>query len=381
MGCGCGQIPCRCLTPTAISGCGTFPGNCDSVQNRSVPYYVAATPIEESHCQEIRTEKFSSAVCSQLSWVIPNCNETATIVLLDVVYVPVGSYIWNSAYGYFLVQSFDKVTGELVIENTCIVGNASPGTTIPICTCFIVSPPPCPSALGDVVYLAADFTAPNNGDCVNIQVTGISGLVEGTIIGLSTGNYRLDTIISINEITICNEGDGIAGGTLVVALDGGGNYQYPITTVLGNVLAQDIPAPVSGTVSGGSITLSITGTVVIINPSITKQMLVFLTVEGWSNGEVTDANTNIFSMEYVLNETINGGAPSTVVFQENSFFPPSDAAAVYSENINYTGGYTVLPGATLTVDMEFLLTFTGTASAAYAVSDLNIELNAIGVIG
>src|SRR4029078_7777850 len=76
-----------------------------------------------------------------------------------------------------------------------------------------------------------DFTAPAVSSCTTITVTSTTTLRAGDVISIGTGSYSIDTILSDTVMTICNDGDGITPGTVVVAQDGAGNFQYPIAVL------------------------------------------------------------------------------------------------------------------------------------------------------
>lgn len=89
------------------------------------------------NCSEICT-----AIYVQNSFNVPACGATAVIDIPKLKTIIVGGYLWNPTYGYFLIQSFNAVTGQAQILNECITGNAAPGTIVPASTQFAVTPLP-----------------------------------------------------------------------------------------------------------------------------------------------------------------------------------------------------------------------------------------------
>jgi hypothetical protein len=80
-------------------------------------------------------------VCTALivdnAWNIPACDAEAVLSIPGLTTVLVGSYLYNPTYGSFLITGFNSVNGEVTIENTCLPGNADPGTVVPAGTEFI----------------------------------------------------------------------------------------------------------------------------------------------------------------------------------------------------------------------------------------------------
>lgn len=196
-------------------------------------YYNQADICEEDNCQKIYVNGFYFAICTESSWNIPVCGQTAILSVPGVQRVSIGSYIWHTAYGYYQIVSIDVAKGQIGIVNNCTIGNAPPGTQIPACTCFTITTNPIdvPGASFLFPYLALDFTAPADGNCVDITVTNINGLASGDIISIGTGLYTIDSFGSDTVVRICNTGEGILPGTPVVAKDSGGNFVYPINVV------------------------------------------------------------------------------------------------------------------------------------------------------
>lgn len=220
----CGSSNCSCV---GSSCCG------NSVPSISLPYYASVPACQESHCQEIWVNKYPLCVKIDNPWNIPNIGAQATVIVNDATTAQTGSFLWNSLYGYFEIISFNASTHEMVIQNSGVDGNAAAGTLVPACSCFVVTVPPTEvNQLSNLYpYVALDFTAPNNGSCTLITVTNVYGVIVGKNVEIAGGVYRVSAVTPPDVIEICNDGDGLAGGTPVIALDGAGNYQYPVILV------------------------------------------------------------------------------------------------------------------------------------------------------
>jgi hypothetical protein len=230
---------------------------------------------QESHCQQILINTYPLAVKVANPWNVPACDETAILIIPDATQALVGSYLWNPIYGYFEITGFNSTTKQLTVINNCNAGNATEGTAVPECALFVVTDEPSESSgpSSTYPYVAIDFTAPANGDCLLITVTNVNGLVTGKNITIGTGTYRISAINSATTITICNDGTGITPGTSVIAKNGAGQYQYPITLVDSNpctnpevttgsvvVCKDDIMQPLTGAAVGSVLVLQDTAT-------------------------------------------------------------------------------------------------------------------------
>lgn len=203
------------------------------------PYYVETDSCLEDNCQKIYINQFALGLTIQSSWNVPQCGGSAVLEVPGIVALPVGEYIHHPTYGYFEIVSFDSQSEQMSVQNPCFTENSPPGTEIPPCTTFTVTPPPCCEDVGqDGVFLAVDFTAPADGTCIDITVTEQTGLIAGNNISIGTGIYLLNEIKANNVLNICNEGEGIIPGTSVIAKTFSGQYQYPIQMITINACAQ-----------------------------------------------------------------------------------------------------------------------------------------------
>lgn len=229
----------------ACSSCGSTncsSGLCSSCSS-SIPYYSQTGVCAEDHCQKIYQQQFFFSVCPQVSWNVPLCGQTAILSVPGVAGAVVGSFLWNEVYGYFEINSVDSARGQIGIVNNCTVGNASPGTQIPACTCFIVTVPPAVDTTQSGNCLTVDFTAPALDDCIDITLNSTTGLTASDTIQIGTGFYFIEEVKPDNIITICNHGEGITPGTPVIAYDANGNFQYCVSVISSNPCDRDAESP------------------------------------------------------------------------------------------------------------------------------------------
>lgn len=216
----------------SCSNCNSNPCKCGC---SSVPFYNNAEVCAEDNCERIYQQQFYFSVCPELSWNVPACGFTSILSVPGVQGATVGSFLWHPNFGYFEITSVDSDKGQIGIVNNCTEGNASPGTQIPVCTCFVVTVPPDDSIdpFGQAC-VAIDFTAPAEDDCIDITVTTTTGLTVSDTVQIGTGFYFVDAIKPDNIITICNQGEGITPGTPVIAKDTNDNFQYCLAVISSN---------------------------------------------------------------------------------------------------------------------------------------------------
>lgn len=421
-GCGCGcAVPAGCnpsLCQTSYPNCGTVP------PANPNPYYIQSAQCQENHCEQIINNYYSPQVCVSYGFNIPGCGLTAVIYFSDVPKLLVGAYLWHPTYGYFKVIAFNSQTGQTTILNTCEEGNAAPGTAIPACTCFIVTPEPVDIAQIGAVCVAIDFTAPNLYDCLLITVTNVNGLVVGGLVGIGSGIYLLSEINSNTTVTICNEGQGITPGTPVIALDAAGNYQYCLSILgvspctqpeveegqamvcaggaavplLGNTIGQVLQVTstspqlaafgdlgqqltrVSNTATNKTGLITNTQTLqsntasISITNTTNKTMQIFGTLEFFIQGNVTDAGGDVgFGM--TMDAQVNGGGFSTIKAFNDGFYV--GGALTFSRIYTLALGVTLAAGGTYALDTRFSVLNLGADS--FDVLNMAPSINAIGI--
>lgn len=353
------------------------------------PYYAESPVCEEDNCQKVYVNQFSFAVCPTNSWNVPLCGQTSILNVDGVQGVSIGSYLWHTNYGYFQVTSVNTSNGTIGITNDCTTGNATPGTQIPACTCFVVTDAPAGTNNNANLFpfVAIDFTAPPDATCIDITVTNANGISIGDTVAIGSGTYFVDSISSTTLITICNEGEGITPGTPVIAQDAFGNYQYPIGVIASccTVLAADVAtlqtemntaqadilantnqiadltasvqsdsdtATVASITSGNSLTTT-PGNIVLswINVSATRTMQVIVNYIARAQFTGAAGATNV---TYSIKNNVNGGGLTELL------------PASYAEDITPTfrrikdvtamSVHTVVAGATLTINAQTSIT-------------------------
>jgi hypothetical protein len=208
-----------------------------------MPYYAQVAVCPEDNCRTIVNQQYAVSLKSSTPFNIPACGAVAQVVIPGLTQIALYSRLWAYGFGYLTVTAFDPATQTVTVRNDCNTScsntQAPVGTQVPACTLFVVTPADCDTGSSGGVssaypYVAAQFTAPANGDCLDIAVTNTNGLAVGKLIQIAGGTYLLQTIKSSTLITICNQGQGVTPGTIVNAQDGAGNYITPIVLVDSN---------------------------------------------------------------------------------------------------------------------------------------------------
>ena len=179
---------CGCRSSSS-SSCSSNQGCCSHTPATPTPYYQCASPCEQDHTKKVVIQQFYTTIKVDNSWNVPACGETAVLSVAGLKSVEVGSYVWNSEYGYFEITSFDAATGEITVTNNCTEGNAVAGTNVPACTDFLVTAPPCECGDDTNVCVEIDFTAPDVDDCIDITLTGTTGLTAGDTVQIGSVFY------------------------------------------------------------------------------------------------------------------------------------------------------------------------------------------------
>lgn len=240
--------------------CNKCTSGCSSCS--SVPYYQQADVCIEDHCLTVQQPQFSFSLCPTSSWNVPSCGQPALLSVPGLVGATVGAFLWHPQFGYFEITAVDAINSTVSIVNDCREGNASPGTQIPACTCFVVTDPPAEDSDTTGLCVAVSFTAPEEDVPTDITLTSTTGLTAGDTIEIGTGFYFVQKVKPDNIITIVNQGQGIAPGTPVIAQDALGNYQYCLSVI--SVNPCDRPAERVGALlvcneEGASVPLQNTG--------------------------------------------------------------------------------------------------------------------------
>lgn len=350
MGCGCGNsgtteintlgcaTPCTSgssVAPTNCS-CGNTPCQCGKlVTPAPTPFYNCGDAVQETHCKTIVQAQYVTAISTSTTFNMPACDTTAVLTIPGLTKIQIGSYLWNSTFGYLQVVAFDYVSAQITVENGCESGNASPGTNIPACTLFTVVDPPGISGGNSQIgiFLASDFVAVGNGNCVNIQVTGVAGLTIGENVQVGAGTYMLSAIISPTIITICDTGGGVVAGTVVPAKDISGNYITPVTPLSSNACTN---APVT---SGALLTCH-NGIQAPLDGTLLGQIPVLVDADtNEVEFQTLSLPTTVCTTITTCLNLISGTTSYTIPVADSSVFAINDILVIYSpgyEDVRWT---------------------------------------------
>lgn len=396
-------------------------------------YYLDADVCIEDHCQKTYEQQFTFAICPKNSWNVPSCGQSAVLRVPGILGAAIGSYLWNSSFGYFQVTSVDASKGQIGVVNSCVEGNASPGTQIPKCTCFVVTAEPVTNNSASLFpFLAIDFTAPADGNCVDITLTTSGGIAAGDIISIGTGSYTVDSFLSSTVIRICNNGDGIYPGTPVIAKDLSGKYVYPVNVIssccaaLAPTVAANTADIVTNTadivtntaaialntaaiadlvstgggdtdqvVGGGPLSALSSGnaSLSIVNASATRTTDVLViytaTFAGSTTVDLLLAGGFYYTrLNYKIEVSVNGGAftsivPAPFTKDAGTYYPPSAGnltiTTSIAELLQFPVIYTVAPSATLTLDAAATVTITAGTGQLQTGFKVNMDARYFGV--
>ena len=259
---------------TTTCGCSSSTPTCGStcIPGTPAPYNApCVSTCPQDHTQNVIINNFQGAVRIANAWNVPACGETSIVVINGLTTITIGSYLWNPNYGYFQVVAFNPTNFQVTLQNDCTSGNVPEGTQVPACSDFTITDGPAASSGGGgnptlYPYVAIDFTAPANGSCIDITVTNTNGLAVGKNIQIGSGTYLLAGISSSTIINICNEGQGIAPGTAVIAQNAQGNYQYPVILIDVNPCTNDTILSGAIIACDGSLASPLTGATVGMIP-------------------------------------------------------------------------------------------------------------------
>lgn len=370
----------------------------------STPFYSTTDVCSEDHSQKFYQAQYSFSVCPQNSWNVPGCGLSAILEVPGVIGATVGAYLWHPSYGYYQITSVDSCTGHIGVVNSCLTGNAAPGTQVAQCTCFIVTDPPSivPDNSNLFPFVALDFTAPAIGDCIDITVTTSSGLQVGDIISIGTGLYTLDSFVSSTVIRICNTGEGIAAGTAVIAQDAFGNYQYPIATV-SNCCAtidatiataitdldatffawvQKVTSATTTVAAPASSATTAPVTITLTNPSATRIMRVHLTYVFTFYLVLTDTSglgVLYTGVDIDLQNSLNGAAYASVLPFSPNFVSHPGGSFYTSQTYVFNDTLNVPVSTAYTVGLQGIVTAVNVNTEIDVGSTLNTTITAIQV--
>jgi hypothetical protein len=303
------------------------------------PFYVKGKPCVQSHTQQVIVNQYALGLEVSSSWNIPTCGASASLSVPGVTTAPVGAYIWNASYGYFQIVGFDPIGQTLSVQNPCYTDNLTPGSQVPSCTVFTISPPPCCSDVGQSggIYLKYDFTAPADGDCIDITLTSQVGLSVNNEVEIGSGIYGLSAVKANNVVTICNNGLGIAAGTPVIAQNSSGLYQYPVGTIYTN------PCSSSSVLSAKVIGCVGTGQNILAGAQVNAP-LILSNIDGTASYDF-GYTRNIQNSTYIWGGVSSGSANAQVL----SMNPPI-VGYVPGQTFLFQAGYTNTSAVTININ-------------------------------
>lgn len=307
---------------------------CPTITAGPKPYYEEVSEsVVECHKTVVHQNIYAAGVLASEPWNVPEVNEDVAVQLEGVTIIPVGAYLYNPNYGYYLISQWNPKSGQVGLVNDGILGNAGPGTYVPANIPFLITPKPCceDDTSSFFPFLAQDFTAPPINQSVTVEVTSTFGLTVGDFVRIGEGLYRLESINSTRQIEIFNSGGGHPLNTVVESRDGDNNFQYLITPeasfactandlvsagrmivcdgdeqkLLTGAAVGQVPVlqdPVTGDVAFESL-----GTLSIVDNSVTTVKL--------ADGSVTEAK---IANDAVTAEKIEAGAVGTAELADNS---------------------------------------------------------------
>lgn len=323
-------------TPVVGASCGEETMSCTTPKTCTTavqPYYTTVPTCPQTQTKYINQYSFATSIKNQAAFNMPECNGSATVIFPGVSSIALYSKVWAYGIGYLTITGLNPATCTLTLRNDCdevceTGTQASPGTQIPACTEFVVTAPVCSASSGGLItaypYLAAQFTAPASGSCIDISVTNVNGLSVNKNVQISGGTYRIDEVKSGTLITICNDGSGVTPGTIVNAQDTSGNYITPV------VLIDSNPCTNTGLFSGKLI---------VCNNNIQVPLL------GSNNGQVPvyDSSTQevnfrdllipvgdctVLTVCLTLDPTLPSGTAYLVTVQDTSIFGVGDPVVI-----------------------------------------------------
>jgi len=370
---------------TSVSLGGPCCQTSDCGNDGTVPAYACSpdyggAPCPEDNCLEIRTVEYGAAIKTQDSFVMPACGIEATVIFPGVTSVHVGSYLWSANYGYLEITAFNPATQAILLRNNCNPSNILPGNNIPACVTFIVTAPPCDSLNSEVGYLTTNFIVPNIASCVTVLVTDTSFYQTGFTVQLGNSSYTVGTVINATSMEICNTGSALSPGSTVVALNPDGSYQYPIIITNSSSVFDSETFITGVTISTGNTDEETITSISYTNLSPNKTSQIFYTLSGVVQGEALNSNTSTETIELNIDEQVNGGGYVTRESERHSQYSGTNSAIDWSEQIEYSGVASVIPGQVFTLDARFEVTWIGAGGSSYVISNLQARIAGIVVV-
>lgn len=207
------------------------------------PFYMNQPMSPEDSTKYIFQGQYSYGITFPADWNTPLIGASAILKTPTVTSnIPIGAWLWNVQFGYFQIVAFDFENQLLTITNSASTQDqvVVPGSAVPSCTTFLLTPTPSDISNQAGVFVKLDFTAPAINVPLDITLTGTEGLQAGGKVQIGTGVYSLVAIKANDVVTIENTGDGIIPGSPVIAQTVNGLYQYPVTYISVNPCSQSL---------------------------------------------------------------------------------------------------------------------------------------------
>lgn len=319
-----------CHTPQTVT-CNP----CADTTIRTQPYYQKANLCPQDNIKYVKVEKLVGAFTNISGFCMPACGAKVRVTFQNVGDVPIGAWLWAYGLGYLTITNFNPITQEIELQNDCpdtlCAGQiqAAPGTPIPACTVFVLTAPTCSDAISSSTnltfpYLNAGFTAPDSGDCIDVTVTNVNGISVNKNVTINGGTYRVSSINSGTNLTICNDGAGLTPGIVVEYKDNSGNLIVPI------VLIDSNPCTNTAQFSGKPLAC-INNVIVPIVGTENGQVLVY-------DSETGNANFRTLGLPVLdcteltacltLDPNLPSGTAYVVQVADTSLFSPTDVVTI-----------------------------------------------------
>ena len=318
-GCGCGKNT-TVIVPSYGAG--------------QAPYYAKVSMCAEDNAQYMLVEKLVASMENAAAFAMPACGASVRVQFKHVGQVPIGAWMWANGLGVLTIIGFNSETGEIELRNDCpenpCQAQAAPGTPIPKCTVWMLSIPLCSNSLSNgsplsaFPYLNSGFTAPANGDCVDIVVTTTNSLSVNSAVNIQGSTYRVSAIESATLITICNDGEGITPGTVVEYEDAAGNLTTPITLIQSNPCEMEA-------VNSGAILVCKDGATRKLDGSLNGQVPVFDSETGEVNFRtlgVPTLNCTELAVCLTLDPELPEGTAYLVTVEDTDGFSEDDTVLI-----------------------------------------------------
>ena len=321
-----------CSRCGSTSSCSCSSSSCYSGIVQSVPLSMI-TQAKSCGSRNSLILQMYSTIRPNNSWAIPECGETASLSVYGLRSITVGSFLWSPDYGYFEITDYDSDACVIEITNTCIEGNAAPGTVVPVCASFVLTAPCIPSIECTTLTTGISIVD-GTATYANVAVADSSIFAVDDIVHV--GDDYIATIDAIPDSTHIDITIGptpsadatVAAGVLVCPLTAEESAEYDI---LGKVLAFEnklinlmSPDSLSGVSFNSTLTLP---TMNVTNPHPTKALKVIIDISFSASANVVNGVADKFKWTVRSEYVADGGTfadeiTSSIICP----FVPSDAS-------------------------------------------------------